>query len=505
MKKVIVPLRRSVMRRVVFTILGLLELGIGVVLLGLGAQLPDGAEVQRGFQGAERVTSNAGTQTRLLRRQVQDLRRPELQLVAQRLQTQTRSVTTMLKQQQIDFESLQTMRDALGEVAGGLDSLADSFDAGNVRKLGDALGETAVFLEERVVPGASKAADQIETSTKALRADAQHLADLLKAAPPDLKAAREVHDSLARFGEGLDKMHAMLKTERLTTMRDGFTGLETALSTGAEQVERLAGYTYPVVQFNGLKVEVEQKKFWPEGDKIAEGMRKARDGVVAAGKEIDGLGKDLPKLQASLDESRKVVHKTREALAAALAQQNKVEPLLKEMPSHAAKLSEELPKIGDDLAKMLRDTDRLKEVAGSLRQGQKAIHTAVGHWPEMQTALHRSAKLLRATRGQLDHAVEHKHDYEAAVQQSVVLADSFATLLPLLTDQLDTRLDEEENALRDLEQSLGEVQGALPAYSRTAQDVVLAGRWLAWLVAAIAALHGVYLILSARLGRRFSF
>src|SRR5262249_36094850 len=153
--------------------------------------------------------------------------------------TQTRTVTAMLRQQQVDFESVQTMRDALGEVATGLDSLATSFDGSNVRKLGDGLGETAAFLEDRVIPGAAKAADQIDTSTKALRTDAQHLAEVLKAAPLDLKTAREVHDSLARFGEGLDKMHALLKVERLSTMRDGFTGLETALGTGADQVERL--------------------------------------------------------------------------------------------------------------------------------------------------------------------------------------------------------------------------------------------------------------------------
>ncbi len=493
------------MRRVFFAVLGLLEIAIAVVLLVLGAQLPDQEDVKHGFLGAERVTTNAGTQARLLRRQVQDLRRPELQQVASRLQTQTRTVTAMLRQQQVDFDSLRTMRDALAEVADGLDTLANTFDGSNVRKLGDGLGETAAFLEDRVIPGAAKAADQIAASTKALRIDAQNLANALKAAPLDLKAAREVHDSLARFAEGLEKMQGLLKAERLTTMRDGFTGLETALGTGADQVERLAGYTYPSVQLNGLKPEVEQKKFWPEGDKIAEGMRKARDGVVAAGKEIDGLGKDLPKLQSALDESRKMVNRTRDALATALAQQSKVEPLLKDMPAHAAKLAEELPRIGDDLAKLLRDTSRLKEVAGALRQAQKALGTAVAHWPELQTALHRSAKLLRATRGQLDHAVEHKHDYEAAVQQSVVLAESFATLLPLLTDQLDNRLDEEDHALRELEQSLGEVQTALPVYSRTAQQLVAAGRWLAWLVAAIVALHGAYLILSARLGRRFSF
>jgi hypothetical protein len=493
------------MRRIIFFVLGILEGAVAVVLLLLGLQLPARSEVERGFRAAERVSGDAGIQVRILRHQVQDLRRPELQQLAARVKKQTHVVTAMLRSQQVDFDTVRTMRDALGESADGLDGLAAALDGSRVVKLGNALGSTADLLEERVIPGAARAADRIDAGTRALAEDGRTLSALLKEAPLDLKTVREVHDSLAHFGAGLDRMGTLMKEKRLDAMRIGFRGLEEALTTGAEQVEKLAGVTYPVVQLNGLKPEVEQKKLWPEGDKIAEGMRKGKEGLVAAGKEVDTLKEGLPKLRGSLDESRKMVNQTREALATALAQQAKLEPVLKQVPSTAARLAEELPRIGEELSRVLRDTGNMKEVAASLRQAQKGIDAAVEHWPELRTALRSSAKLLRTTRGQLDKAVSNRKDYRAAMNQSVVLAETFATLLPLLTDQLDNRLDEEEQALNNLEQSLGDVQMVLPVYARTADHILLAGRWLAWLVAAIAGLHGIYLILSARLGRRFSF
>jgi len=492
------------MRRILFPILGLLETAIAGVLVFLGSQLPSGDEVGRGFQGAQRVTDRAGTQVQIFRRQVQDLRRPELQQLANRMQKQTQLVTRTLRQQQVDFETVRTMRDVLGEVANGLDGLADTMDPASVRRLGDGLAETAAFLEDKVVPGAAQAADDIEASTEALRTDAKRLGSLLRQAPLDLKAAREIHDSLGRFGDGLERMNGLLKAQRLDTMRDGFRGLDDALTSGADQVERLAGYTYPVVEFNGLKPEVAQKQFWPEGEKIATGMRKAAAGATAAGKEMDSLTKELPQLRNSLDESRKVVLKTREALGLALAQQDKLEPLLKDAPQHAAKLAEDLPKIGQDLARVLRDTQQMKKVAAALRQAHQGIENTVTRWPELRKALANSAVLLRTTRDQLDSALQHRHDYESAMKQSVVLAESVAATLPLVTEQVDCRLDEEEHALRELGQSLDDVQAALPAYERTTQQVFRSGRLLAWLAAAVIGLHGCYLMLSFRLGRRYS-
>jgi hypothetical protein len=492
------------MRRTIFMTLGILELAIAVVLLGLGSQLPSNGEVKRGFDQAERVTQHAGNQVHLLRRQVHELRRPELQQLATRLQVQTRTVTSTLRSQQVDFDTVRTIRDALGDVGNGLDGLANTLDPASIGKLGTGLGETAAFLEENVVPGAAQAAGRIEESTAALQKDAQRFGVLVRETPLNLQAARDMHDSLARFSAGLDKLSTALKMQRLDVMRDGFQGMEESLTTGADEVERLAGYTYPAVTITRGKPEFSQKSFWPEGGKIAEGMRKAAAGAKAANQEMTGLADDLPKLRTSIDDSRKIIDKTREALATALKQQDQLEPLLKDMPVQAARLAEELPRLGNDLARILRDTQRLKDVAAALRQAQKGIEMAVSRWPELRQTLIRSADLLKMTRTQLDQALNHRHEYESAMLQTVNLADSFAALLPLLTDQLETRLHEEELALDELGRSLDDAGAALPVYGQTAANVLWTGHLLAWLVAMLVGLHGCYLMLGASMGRRYT-
>jgi hypothetical protein len=153
---------------------------------------------------------------------------------------------------------------------------------------------------------------------------------------------------------------------------------------------------------------------------------------------------------------------------------------------------------------MLRDTKNLKQVATAMRQAQKGMDTAITRWPEMRTTLSRLAVVLKATREQLNHAMHHRKEYEAAMAESVQIADTFAVMLPLVTDQLDGRLEEEDQTLDELGQSLDEVSSALPTYERAAKRLLHTGRLLAWLAAAIVGLHGCYLVLSVRIGRRYS-
>ncbi len=498
------PSGDRLMRRVVFLVMGFLELTIAAVLVAFAWQLPSRSDVDQTFDRAERVTGRTGSQVRLFRQQVHDLRRPELQDLGHQLQDQTKTVTGTLKAQAVDFDRLQTVGDALGDVASGLDGLGEALDGENLGKVGQGLGETASYLDEQVAPTAGRAADRLDKSTADLREDARTLSALLRAAPPDLKATKEIHDGLVRFGEGLDKMQDLLKAERLTSMRDGFKGLETSLVTGAEQVDRLADYHYPVVTMHGLKPEVEQRKFWPEGEKIAGGMRKAADGAKAADAEMGALEADLPRLRAALDESRKMTDRTRESLALALKQQDKIEVLLKNVPEHSARLADELPKLTGDLTRILRETERLKEVAATLRQAEKGVAAAVAKWPGLKTNLSKAAVLLRSTQVQIRQALERRQDYEAALKQSIVLADSFATLLPIYLESLDRQLEQQEEGLGDLSHGLDEVTVAMPEYARATNRLVETARLLVWLVAGIVLLHGAYLLVSVRLGKGYA-
>jgi hypothetical protein len=494
------------MRRVVFLSLGILEILSALVLVCFAMQVPGKREVEETAVRAERFTRNTSTQVQRLRDQFRLLRerRPQMQTLAVRLQKEMKVVNDQLKTQRLDYDTVKTLSDALGDAANGMDGLSESLDRKGMEQFGKGLKAAADFLEDQVGPTAGKAADDLDKTTAALRSDAKRLSVLLRSAPPDLKAAREIHDSLTAFDQGLERMKVLLKVQRMQTMRDGFKGLEQSLNTGAEQVERLSGYTYPVVTFNGLKPAVEQRAFWPEGDRIADGMRKAAKGAAAATEELELLAKDLPKLQQSLDESRKVTATTREALATALKQQDKVEALLKSVPEHAMLLADNLPKLAADLSKILRDTSRLIEIGKLLRQTEKGIETAVRRWPELRKNLGRSSVLLRTTQSQLKHVLTHRAEYEASLEHTLVLSRTFSAALPLLTEQLEMELDDQEQALSNLDDSISDIRDAVPSCARSATSILQTTRLLLALMAAIFALHGGYLVLTARLGRRFS-
>jgi methyl-accepting chemotaxis protein len=488
------------MRRSVFLCLGVLEFLVALVLLAFAWQVPGPADIHTGVGRIEKVGRQTGKQVRQLRTQLHAIRerRPQLHDMAVRLQEEMKTVTDHLRGQQIDYGTVRTVSEALGDVAQGLDGLSATLDPEGVARVGTGLKETADYLDERVGPAGSEMAGQLDKATAGLQADAKRLSTLLRVAPVDLKAARETYDGLARFDEGLDRMDAILKLERADAMKEGFKGLEGSLITGAEQVERLSGYTYPSVRFEGLKPVVEQKQFWPEGEKIAEGMRKAAKGATAAGAELEQLTRDLPKLRQSLEESRKMAARTREAIGGALKQQDQLEVLLKNVPEHAGRLAEELPRLGASLAKLLRDTARLKEVAAMLRQTQKSIETAVSRWPELRKNLGRSAVLLRATQGQLKYVLEHRTEYEASLQQTLLMSRTISAALPLLTEQLEEDLQEQEQSLNSLGDSIDEVTAVLPGAANAASGLLQTTRILLCLVALVFAFHGGYLVLSER-------
>jgi methyl-accepting chemotaxis protein len=488
------------MRRLFFLSLGVLEFLVAVVLLVFAWQLPGPGEVEAQVGRVERVGKNTTHQLRKIREHVRALqqRRPELHEMAVRLQEEMRLVNEALRNQRLDYATVRTISEALGDVSHGLDGLADTLDPEGVARVGTGLKAMADYLEEQVAPAASDMAKQLEKGAADLEEDARRLGTLLRGAPIDLKVVREIHDSLGRFGDGLDRLDGLLRLQRGEAMREGFKGLEDSLTTGAEQVERLAGYTYPAVRFEGLRPVVEQKQFWPEGEKIGEGMRKAAKGATAAGEELEQLTRDLPKLREALAESRKVATSTRDALGNALKQQEKVETLLRKVPDYAANLAEQLPRLASALARILRDTGRMKEIAGLLRHTQKGIDTVVSRWPELRKDLNRSAVLLRTTRDQLRYVLDHRTEYEASLQNTLAMSKAVSGTLPLLTEQLGQDLDEQDQSLTSLVESVDEVTGAMPGTGRTVASLLQTTRFLLVLLAAVFALHGLSLAVGGK-------
>ncbi|MEJ7639833.1 MAG: hypothetical protein WKF75_18150 [Singulisphaera sp.] len=98
-----------------------------------------------------------------------------------------------------------------------------------------------------------------------------------------------------------------------------------------------------MVTLDGLKPRVGNRPFWPGGAEVGADMRKVAGGLAAMGREVEGLSKELPRIQAAVAESRKTIGATRKGLAVALARQQEVEQLSAELPAQVARLAEELP------------------------------------------------------------------------------------------------------------------------------------------------------------------
>jgi len=481
------------MRRVVFVVLGLLEIAVAGVLFVAVVALPTDGQVREPAGKIEAVARHAEDQVDRLRDKVAGLRerQPMVRLVADQMREQTRTLTDALMSQSLDVDTIATVRDALGDVATGLDAAKEHLRPEAAKQLRAALKATGDFLETKVAKGAEEVAGKLDKTVEAIQGDADNLQKLLRQAAPDLNAAREIHAGLGRFEQGLAQMQETLKMPGLPVMRDGFQGLEDALGAGADRVEKLAGYTYPVVRFEGLKPVVDQKAFWPEGGTIAEGMRKAAKGSTAAGKELDKLSKDLPKIRTAVDESRTVIAKTREGLGLALKQQDMLEPLLKRVPEQAARLAEELPKFAADLSRLLREAGQVKEVVALIREGEASLDQAIDGWPRVRTSLGKAAEVLRTTQRQLGVAVDNKDQYEAALKVGAMLAQAFTAALPLFTEQLEADLGQHEESLAELRTQLGEVRETIPAFADGTIRLLTLGRWLLGLVGVIFLVHGL--------------
>jgi TolA-binding protein len=192
-------------QKVLFLSLGVLELVVALVLLAFACQLAGPADVREGVGRVERVSDRASQQVKRLQGQMGVLhkRRPDLQRMARELQKQMTLVSDDLERQRLDPATVQTVSNALGDVAKGLDGLSDTLDPRGIGQVGAGLKATADDLEGKVAPGASDAADRLEKTTADLRADALRLSALLKEAPLDLSAARSMAESLGNFEEGL--------------------------------------------------------------------------------------------------------------------------------------------------------------------------------------------------------------------------------------------------------------------------------------------------------------
>ena len=485
------------MRKLFFTGIGVLEVVIALAIVLIGMKLPSREEVSSNFERVEKVTDGSEKQVHLMRVQVADLRKQDFATKADQLRIHTRTAADTAGRQQVNFDTVVAIARSLSDVSRGLTAWADTVDAERMKKVSTGLGATAKYLETGVADPSEKSAAELEVALGTLEKDSVRLATLLRQSPPDLKAAKSIHDGLASFDTGLEKLGELVKPDKITAMKEGMAGLETSLSSTADQVDKVSAITYPVVTFVGLKPNVEMKPFWPEGDKVADGLRKATKGVQAANKQLATMEKSLPDLEKALLESRKSVGQTRDSLGTALKQQAETEKLLKSVPTQTAALAEALPKIGRTMATMLKETKKLRELAKGLHAVQQTLDDSLKTWPEVAKGLKQSAAVLDRARWQLDETTSQRSEYEKAMQSSSQVARSLADLLPAFTDQLDSRLAQQEASLEQMETGLGEVNKSLPVMEEKTSDLIRMVKLLLYLVGALLVFHAAWVLAEA--------
>ena len=186
---------------------------------------------------------------------------------------------------------------------------------------------------------------------------------------------------------------------------------------------------------------------------------------------------------------------------AIIAAQDKLEQLLRDIPERTAKLADDLPRLAREIAKLLRETKQLREVATGLRLAQKGFDATVAQWPDLRKGMKQTSSLLKTSAKQLDVVIQNRTEYETSLNQSTELADTFSKMVPLLAEQVSSQLGEQEQSLGDLEKSLDDVGDTFPEVKQSAVDMLAAGRVLAWLFAGIVGLHGTFLVVENRRGK----
>jgi chromosome segregation ATPase len=484
------------MRRVAFLVVGVLELCVAGVLLALVRYLPSSADVRGSMDRAERIGKQAGSQIHKLRDQLQTFRQrqPELNRMTAQLQVHLQKVGKQLSDPQVDFKALEAVRDALSDAAMGIEGIGQALDPRAVAQLGTALGATATYLEDKVIPAASKTADHLELSTHTLKMDADRLSQVLRTVASDPEAYQQGINRLAQMDRGIVWLMERSTPERLNEWKDHLGSLQSQLTSASRQVEELAGQTYPTLTFRELVPVMVYHPLWPEGKDLAHSLVQASDMVGLCQRYLAWLAERTESYQAFLKEMRTGIGQASHFLETALGQYAEMGPLFRDLPAHAARFAEELPRIGKELVRVLRDATRLKDVAVVLRQAKKSLDSVLASWPDMKKQLGQSVVMLRTVRNQLNYTLDHRDEYEEALQQASLLLETLSTSLPVFTKQLEQDLAEQVESLAGLGKSIGDVTATLPGTARSANRIVQLTRLLLALLAGIFALHAGYLL-----------
>ena len=204
--------------------------------------------------------------------------------------------TDNLKGQHIDYDTVHTIEGALGDVAQGLDGLSTTLDAQGVRKVGDGLKDTADLLDRRSLPPPTAPPTSSTSPPTRCASTPSNFASSWTtrrstSRPPARSMTAWAGSARASIGS-TPAWNRRALTRCATASRAWKKPFQRRRPGGAR-----TGYSYPSVRMAGLKPNVEQKPFWPEGKKIADGIRRAAFGHVVGDRATRRAGTGVPKLR----------------------------------------------------------------------------------------------------------------------------------------------------------------------------------------------------------------
>jgi hypothetical protein len=449
------------MRRRVLISIGILETLLACVLIVVGFRLPASERIDQGFERVGSVSRGAQREVQLMRHQIAEVRRKDFPKVASQLRTQSRAVTTNLKAQAIDFDSVEATSEALGAVAQGLESWSETLDAGKYLPTARGLGLTADIIDLQVVVSTALSPYlggdfNPEQAVERFRC---------VAAGQELAAAFLGGGSICRD----------CNRERFEAARAALRDLDSALASAVRQVDLLSDALIPVVTPNGvLPPTIEMRPVWPEGRRVADGLRQSRSRIQAINRDVDRIIRTIAGT-----------------------------PGIDELPDQLGQVrfGGELAELARSSSSGLRNPAQLRDLSNGLRRTQRGIEESLRAWPELVETMHRSATVLNGSHRQLEVVLAQRAECERAVRNSQQLADTTEELLQGYSSKLDVRLGEQERTLGQMERSLGEVNEALPVVAQSATDLLSVVRWMFWLIGALLALHGIFVAAEAQLKR----
>lgn len=469
------------MRKLIKLAIAILYFGAGMACFTISMRLPQPEATRQTLHHIQHTLESTKTQLGILEQHLAGVRRADLQQRALSMRERSSELAQRLRERSWDYESATHMRDTLGQLASGLTRWSETFDAEQIRKFATGLSETARFLDENVVQSAEQAAQEVQAFADALSKDAELFSELTRDLSSNWHQAEEVDQALGRLDDGMTRMGRLLDPRRVRAMRVGLSGLEKSLDATAGEVERVAGYKYPVIRFVGWRPEIDERPFWPNGERIAEGLRQSTEGVRAAQEELDALLRDLPVIKDSIEQSRKTLSQTRSALRLALERRDKLEPLLRDAPNRAKKLSESLPRMAANLAENLRQATRLRELTRGMHQAAEILAKQADNWAETRQSVRQIGRVLESAGEQLQRITANRQQFDSATDQLTDFMTTIADLIPIVTEAIDSSFQVDANYICTLRDHLEQTARQIPDLRDRAGDSLTALRWLSLL------------------------